>query len=276
MAASSAHYAHAISMAVVVIGISYFSLILGELVPKRIALSHPERIAAALRPLHARDGAGRRRRSNGCLSATTDLILRLLPVHGEPPAVTDEEIGFMLREGVAAGHIPLGRNRDRRDGAAARRPPDQRGDDAAHPDRVSRPRRPPRRRPAGASATAPIRAFRWCRAARTSLPASSRSRICSPPRWPAQPFDLRAGAAPAAVPAEHRDRAARARDVQEQRRADGAGGRRIRRPRRAGDADRHPRGAGRRHPRDRRHRPAHRAPRRRHLADRRHARRSTS
>ena len=35
-------------MAVVVIGISYFSLILGELVPKRIALSHPERIAAAL------------------------------------------------------------------------------------------------------------------------------------------------------------------------------------------------------------------------------------
>ena len=41
-------YAHAISMAVVVIGISYFSLILGELVPKRIALLHPERIAAAL------------------------------------------------------------------------------------------------------------------------------------------------------------------------------------------------------------------------------------
>src|SRR5437763_9461445 len=43
-----AHYAHIISMAVVVIGISYFALILGELVPKRIALSHPERIAAAL------------------------------------------------------------------------------------------------------------------------------------------------------------------------------------------------------------------------------------
>src|SRR5437588_1377166 len=42
-----AHYAHAISMAVVVIGLSYFSLILGELVPKRLALSHPERIAAA-------------------------------------------------------------------------------------------------------------------------------------------------------------------------------------------------------------------------------------
>src|SRR4029453_16123683 len=37
-----AHYAHAISMAVVVIGLSYFSLILGELVPKRLAMVHAE------------------------------------------------------------------------------------------------------------------------------------------------------------------------------------------------------------------------------------------
>src|SRR6266853_2033878 len=41
------------------------------------------------------------------LSATTDLMLRLLPLRGEPVPVTDEEIGFMLREGVATGHIPL-------------------------------------------------------------------------------------------------------------------------------------------------------------------------
>ena len=54
-----------ISMAVVVIGISYFSLILGELVPKRIALLHPERIAAALGPVHAGDRPGREHRSNG-------------------------------------------------------------------------------------------------------------------------------------------------------------------------------------------------------------------
>src|SRR5437868_5088855 len=43
-----APYAHAISMAVVVAGLSYVSLILGELVPKRVALAHPEGIAAAL------------------------------------------------------------------------------------------------------------------------------------------------------------------------------------------------------------------------------------
>ena len=101
-----AGYAHAISMAVVVIGISYFSLILGELVPKRIALSHPERIAAALARI-MRTMARLSAPIEWLLSATTDLILRVLPAHGEPIAVTDEEIGFMLREGVAAGHIPL-------------------------------------------------------------------------------------------------------------------------------------------------------------------------
>ena len=100
-----APYAHAISMAVVVIGLSYFSLILGELVPKRLALTHPERIAAAVARFMrgmARAGAP----LEWLLSATTELILRALPGRMEPPAVTDEEIGFMLREGVATGHIP--------------------------------------------------------------------------------------------------------------------------------------------------------------------------
>lgn len=100
-----AAYANAISMAVIVIGISYFSIILGELVPKRIALAHPEPIAAAVARfmrLIARFGAP----IEWLLSASTDLVLRLLPLRGEPPPVTDEEIGFMLREGVAAGHIP--------------------------------------------------------------------------------------------------------------------------------------------------------------------------
>src|SRR5438034_108890 len=100
------HYAHVISMAVVVIGISYFSLILGELVPKRIALGHPERIAAALARL-MRGLARVTTPLEWLLSASTDLILRLVPLQGEPVPVTDEEIGFMLREGVATGHIPL-------------------------------------------------------------------------------------------------------------------------------------------------------------------------
>ncbi|HKS88534.1 MAG TPA: hemolysin family protein [Stellaceae bacterium] len=103
----SAGYAHVVSMAVVVIGISYFSLILGELVPKRIALSHPERIAAAMaRTMRVLSHLAAP--LEWLLSATTDLALKLFPVNEEPAPVTDEEIGFMLREGAAAGHIPLG------------------------------------------------------------------------------------------------------------------------------------------------------------------------
>src|SRR5215469_254399 len=99
-------YAHAAAIAVVVIGISYFSLILGELVPKRIALADAEGIASHLARLMrvlARIGTP----VEWLLSTSTDLILKLIPVRSQPAAVTDEEIGFLLREGVAAGHIPL-------------------------------------------------------------------------------------------------------------------------------------------------------------------------
>jgi len=100
-------YAHVIAMASVVIGLSYVTLILGELVPKRIAMAHPERIAAAVAALMHRL-AQLATPVEWLLSSTTDLLLRLSPLRGEAPAVTDEEIGFLLREGVAAGHIPSG------------------------------------------------------------------------------------------------------------------------------------------------------------------------
>jgi magnesium and cobalt exporter, CNNM family len=99
--------AHAVSMAAVVIGLSYFTLILGELVPKRVAMMRPENIAAAVARLMrglAKIGAP----IEWLLSATTDMILRWVPIRGEPVPVTDEEIGFMLREGAAAGHFPPG------------------------------------------------------------------------------------------------------------------------------------------------------------------------
>ena len=99
-------YAHALSMVVVVIAISYLSLIIGELAPKRIALFHPERIAAALAQLMraiARGGAP----IEWFLSASTDLVLHLVPLRSEGAApVTDQEISFLLREATATGHIP--------------------------------------------------------------------------------------------------------------------------------------------------------------------------
>jgi putative hemolysin len=100
-------YSHAVSMVVVVIGLSYFSLVLGELVPKRIALLAAERIATALgRFMRGLAVAGSP--IEWLLSTSTDLILHLIPVHGGTIGVTDEEISFMLREGVAAGHIAKG------------------------------------------------------------------------------------------------------------------------------------------------------------------------
>jgi putative hemolysin len=101
-----ANYAHSISMAIVVIGISYFSLILGELVPKRVALLYPERIAAAVARI-TRLVAKAAAPIEWFLSASSNLVLRLLPVRSQAAVpVTDEEISFMLREGVATGHIP--------------------------------------------------------------------------------------------------------------------------------------------------------------------------
>jgi putative hemolysin len=103
-----ARYAHAESMTAVVIGLSLFSIILGELVPKRIALFNPERIASALARFMRRLSA-LGAPLEWLLSAIADLILKLVPLRGRAvSAVTDEEIGFMLREGVAAGQILQG------------------------------------------------------------------------------------------------------------------------------------------------------------------------
>jgi putative hemolysin len=102
-----AGYGHLIAGAAVVIGVSYLSLIIGELAPKRIALRNPEAIATRLARVMrwvARVAAP----LEWLLSASTDLVLRVIPLRGEPPSVTDAEIGFMLREGAAAGHIPPG------------------------------------------------------------------------------------------------------------------------------------------------------------------------
>lgn len=97
-------YAHVVSMAAVVAGISYVSLVLGELVPKRVALLDAERIASALARFMRRLAVVGTP-IEWLLSATADAILKLIPLRGRPAGVTDEEIGFLLREGVAAGHI---------------------------------------------------------------------------------------------------------------------------------------------------------------------------
>jgi putative hemolysin len=98
-----APYAHSIGLGIVVVLITIFSLLLGELVPKRLALHNPESVASAI--------AGPMLFISrlflpivGMMSAATDLILRLLGVkpNVEPP-VTEEEILVQLNQGTQAG-----------------------------------------------------------------------------------------------------------------------------------------------------------------------------
>ncbi len=98
-----ASYSGVIGVATVVILITYFTLVLGELVPKRLALSNPERVAVSV-------AAPMQRLSRlasplvALLSVSSDLALRLLGVRPsmEPP-VTEEEIKVMIDLGTAAG-----------------------------------------------------------------------------------------------------------------------------------------------------------------------------
>jgi putative hemolysin len=98
-----APYSGAISLGLVVLTISYLSLVLGELVPKRLALHSPERIAAAVAP-PLKVLATLTYPAVRLLGLSSDLVLRILGVRPstEPP-ITEEEIRLLLRQGTEAG-----------------------------------------------------------------------------------------------------------------------------------------------------------------------------
>ncbi len=98
-------YARPVASAVVVIAIGGLSLILGELVPKRIALSNPEPIAAFVAgPLTLLALIGRP--VVVVLGVSSSLILKLLRVKEQDGSnVTEEEVRSVIAEGVAAGSI---------------------------------------------------------------------------------------------------------------------------------------------------------------------------
>jgi len=98
-----APYSRGLSLAVVVIGITYFSLIVGELVPKRLALQKPEKIAMVIaRPMNLISLAAYPLVK--ILSLSTDFILRLFRARQpEEPLITEKEIRIMIDQGTAAG-----------------------------------------------------------------------------------------------------------------------------------------------------------------------------
>ncbi len=102
-------FAEILALGLVVAVISYLSLVIGELVPKSLAIRFPDQIALAVgRPVHrisqvvypfAR-----------VLSGSTNLLLKLLRVSNDTQAnaATEEDIKMLLREGREKGEIEAG------------------------------------------------------------------------------------------------------------------------------------------------------------------------
>jgi len=98
-----AAWAEAIGVVVVVIALTFLSLVVGELVPKRLALADPEGVACRLaRPVDWLSRAARP--LVRLLGATTEFLLRLLRVKSvREPVVYEDEIRLLLKEGRTAG-----------------------------------------------------------------------------------------------------------------------------------------------------------------------------
>ena len=96
-------YAASISSLLIVTVITYLSLVIGELVPKRLALNSPESIAVVVaKPIYWLSVALKPIVS--FLGVSTEFLLKLLGVTVKEEApVTESEINKMLTEGVAMG-----------------------------------------------------------------------------------------------------------------------------------------------------------------------------
>ncbi len=98
-----AAYREPISLGMVVLGLTYISLVIGELVPKRLALRDPERIAGLVAaPMQTLSVIVYP--AVHLLTLSTDAILRLLGIRpSDEPPVTEEEIKVLLAQGTKAG-----------------------------------------------------------------------------------------------------------------------------------------------------------------------------
>jgi len=96
-------YARSIALVVVVVLITYFTILLGELVPKRLALQSPERIASGVAGI-MKFIAILFSPVAWILVKSTDIILHLFRItHTDEPSVTEEELLVQLEQGTQAG-----------------------------------------------------------------------------------------------------------------------------------------------------------------------------
>lgn len=94
---------HAVALSLVVVGITFCSLILGELVPKRFALQHAETLARIVAwPMWLLQRV--MRPAIAVLQFTTAFVLRLLGQKNvRPPSISVEDIHHLIDAGTEAG-----------------------------------------------------------------------------------------------------------------------------------------------------------------------------
>jgi putative hemolysin len=100
----AATWAEPVALGLVILIITYFSLVVGELTPKAIALRNPERLSCWVAPAIARLS-----HASGwlvaVLTASTNALLRLLGMGRaeESAFISEEEVKYIVREGAAKG-----------------------------------------------------------------------------------------------------------------------------------------------------------------------------
>ncbi len=101
----SQNIAEQLSLALIVLVTTYLSLVIGELVPKRIALNNPERVSSMVaRPMQLLSQVSAP--LVWFLSKSTEAVARILGVQGENSNfITDFEVIAMVREGIVSGEF---------------------------------------------------------------------------------------------------------------------------------------------------------------------------
>jgi putative hemolysin len=106
-----APYAETLALIVVVITITYISLILGELVPKRLALRNAEGLAIFAAPIMTVLSSATRP-IVALLTGSVNVVMRLLGQQNTAESgVSEEDISYMLREGTESGVVEAGEAR---------------------------------------------------------------------------------------------------------------------------------------------------------------------
>jgi putative hemolysin len=98
-------YSEPIASVIAIALVTYFTIVIGELVPKQLALNNPEKLSLLVaRPLLWLSKVGSP--VSNTLSLSTDLVVKMLGIRpSSEPEVTEEEIRVMIGQGAEAGML---------------------------------------------------------------------------------------------------------------------------------------------------------------------------